>query len=210
MSDVTEYSRSATQHLSMSFSNSITLTSETAVGSSTSIDALRAHFGPLRWRYVSAGSIMRMFAERLGMTIDQFAAHNKAHPEEGWDAECDRAVAVFGRQNFTVIEGRLPHVFVPRAFHVKLVCDPEIRAARRAKDRAGQSVESVIAEIIARDRNDNERYEKIYPGCLWPLEDFDLVVDTGASFPKEVVTKIAAAHSEWREAHANITESLML
>ncbi len=182
--------------------NVITITSETAVGSSTAIAGLKAEFGD-EWQYVSGGSIMRAFAETRGESIEKFAAHNKAHPEDGYDNKCDQKIAELGRRNKTVIEGRLPHVFVPHAFHVLMICPVRVRAGRRlAQDLAkGRAVhfDEVLAEIMKRDQDDNQRYARDYPGCLWPSDQFDLVVSTFDYSKEESLREILSGHTAWQK-----------
>jgi len=178
-------------------SHVITITSETGVGSTTAINGLSERLGGM-WRYVSGGGIMRRFAHELGMTIEAFAAHAREHPERGFDALCDKAMAEYGKQNYTVLEGRLPHVFVPHAFHVRLMCPYGTRAMRRYKDSDGISRKEVERRIRERDQNDRERYDKLYPGWAWPDSDFDCVVPTIGP-PKYVVETILAEHARWQK-----------
>ena len=173
-------------------SDIITITGATGVGTSTALNGLRGALG-MPWRFVSGGSIMREFAVKNAMSIEEFAAHNREHPEEGWDRKCDDMLAAFGRQNFTVIEARLAHAFVPHAFHVLLVCDIATRARRRPAD-----FESALSRILRRDDDDVYRYAKLYPGCLWSVDDFDLVIDTAREVPAAVCKSIIMSHAVWR------------
>ena len=147
---------------------------------------------------------MRAFAAERGLSIEELAARNRAKPEEGYDAKCDKAMEMYGRQNHTVLKGRLPHVFVPHAFHVRLVCPLEIRARRRLADEEWDSLAEVVDRIRKRDADDNERYQVLYSGCLWEDADFDLIVDTNILFPKQVAETIIAAHTAWQKKQQNI------
>jgi cytidylate kinase len=199
-----DYSRDATQP-SWFFSDVITITSHTGVGSTTTLKKLReafAHDG--RKRFVSGGQIMRDVAASLRMTIEEFAAYNKEHPDAGYDKRCDDEIRAYGSQNHTIIEGRLPHAFVPHGFHVKLTCPVSVRAERRACDGEGkQSVLDVLRKIEERDANDDTRYAKLYKGSLWRDQDFNLVLDTSLHVPDQATSKILLAHDEWKRDAAD-------
>lgn len=204
MQDLGPYARMA-QRPEKYASHVITITSQTAVGSSTTLKQLQQK-RPMTWRYLSGGDIMRAFAEQKRMTIEDFAAHNRAHPEEGWDKKCDDTIREFGRQNYTIIEGRLPHAFVPHAFHVELWCDLEVRASRRWEDLKKKppegippSFDRVCALIRQRDEDDRRRYDELYPGWAWQLHDYDLRLNTGILSPEEVCREIMQGHESWRD-----------
>lgn len=174
------------------------MTSETGVGGSTTCALLLKELSKLS-RFVSGGGIMRAVADQKGMTIEDFAAHNKLHPEDGYDSLCDDMIQSFGRHNFFLAEGRLPHVFVPSAFHVLLVCDLKTRTKRRASSPEFKDIpESEVERIIGqRDADDNGRYQKLYPGCLWAPDDYDIVINTSAHSPETTVSLILEAHKGW-------------
>lgn len=180
------------------FSNQFSITSQTAAGKTTCLKGLREKLeGTAPYRWVSGGALMRAKAESLGMTIEEFATFNREHPEEGYDRWLDQTIAVLGQHNWVVCESRLSHVFMPSAFKVLLKCEPMERARRRAKDNDGD-VDKALQKILGRDRDDNERYERLYPGCLWPDSDFDLVIDTThRSDPCQSVNEILESHRSW-------------
>lgn len=180
----------------------ITITSETGVGSSSTIQSIKKELEDRKEtviRYVSGGGIMRAFARSKGMTIEQFAEHNLLYPEEGWDKKCDEAIAAYGRQNHTVIEGRLPHVFAPHGFHVLLECDAHIRAQRRHghPDYAAMTLQDVEHIILKRDADDRDRYDELYPGSLWLPGHYDLMLSTSIYQSVNIAKLILEGHAHW-------------
>lgn len=166
---------------------------------------LQAKLG-LPWRFVSAGDIMRQAAKRHSITIEHLAKLCREDPAQmPEDERCDRMIEDFGRQNYVVAEGRLVHVFVPSAFHVLLTCPLEVRAERRHTDSrdTGLDLEEVTRLIRVRDEDDRARYEKMYPGCLWPSESFNLVIDTRECAPEQVVRAIEIGHTGWVHDNAD-------
>lgn len=179
------------------FRNQISITSKTAVGKTTLLRELKKKLDNLPYRWVSGGALMRARAASLGMTIEEFAVHNHLHPEEGHDRWCDDTIAHFAEHDWVICEGRLPHFFMPRAFKVLLVCNPHTRAARRQGDNSEKPLWQVLRDIEERDRNDAKRYEKLYPECLWPEENFDLVIETDKLSIDGEVELLLGEHRKW-------------
>ena len=186
------------------FKHQIAITGKTGVGSSTTLKNLKATMGTSRWRFVSGGDIMREFAKRLDMTIEEFARMNREHPDRGYDRQCDQMLGDIGRKDNVIVEGRLPHIWVLTAFKVCLVCPIDVRTTRRLKDFPDRSRDEVADLITKRDADDDARYELLYPGCLWPGSDFDLVIDTSEMIPELVTEKILTTHARWVEENVRL------
>lgn len=182
------------------FRHSFTLTGAEATGTSTVSDMLIKTLGPAPYRYVSGGSIMRNFAKSLGMEIHEFAEYNRLHPEKGYDKSCDRWLTTLGgTHDFVVCEGRLPHFFIPKAFHILFVCDEDIRVARRANDK-NMDTETVRTNLRTRETADDIRYAKLYgDGVLWKESQYDMAIDTGLHSPHSIVQQILNRHTEWQK-----------
>jgi cytidylate kinase len=184
-------------------SHLITITGLTGVGTSSTIDKLLEELGETQalWRAVSAGNIMRKFGEDLGMKmIEEFVTYAKLHPEEKYDEKCDAAIEAYGRQNNTLIEGRVPHIIAPKGFHVLLTCPPDIRAQRRQQhDQKYRkySVEKVEELILKRDQDDASRFGKLYPGYEWPKEAYHCSFDTSILEAMNIAKDIFECHAEW-------------
>jgi len=181
-------------------SHSITITSLTGVGASSTVKSLHDQLSPL-WRIVSAGDIMRGYAAEKNMTIEDFAASNRANPAQGYDHRCDADIVSYCKQNHTVTEGRLPHFFAPNAFHVLLTCPTRVCAERRKSDPMYKhlSVEEIERLIIRRDEDDRARFEQLYPGCMWNENDnrFDRVFTTEFISAVSIASNIVICHKAW-------------
>ncbi len=192
-------------------SHVLTITGQSGVGTSTTMKSLEQALGPA-WNYASAGAWMRQKASALGMSIEAFAAFNRENPGRGYDRMCDEAMAAYGRQNYTVIEGRLPHFFAPHSFHVLLTCDYRIRAERRSlhPDFARFDVSDIADQLRKRDRDDETRYAELYGQGLFARELFDVHIDT--IYPQEQMAEfILDRHEEWtdrRSAEGTLADSI--
>lgn len=183
-------------------SHLFTITSLTAAGKSSLIDVMRKEFSlrGIEMDFVSVGAIMRNYATKSGFSsIEAFSKYNRTHPEAGYDQKCDDFIRGIGEKNYQVIEGRLPHVFVPKGFHIFIDCPLDIRAERRWQGQNPDklSLDEIERLIEQRDKNDQARYETLYPGCSWSYGDFDLVIDSSVKTIDEEVKEIFAGWDKW-------------
>lgn len=179
-----------------------TITSLTGAGKSSLIEGLKKEFVSrnIKMNFISVGGIMRNYAKELGFSsVEEFSRYNLKHPEDGHDKKCDASISRIGEKNYQVIEGRLPHIFVPKGFHIILDCPLEIRSKRRYEWQNPDklSFDEVKRLIEQRDKDDRMRYEALYPGCIWPYCDFDLVIDSSVLSIKEEVKAIFAGWNKW-------------
>lgn len=185
----------------MKFEHQISITSQTGVGSSSLLKVLREKLGNQPYRFVSGGSLMRERAKSLGMTIDEFALYNREHPEEGHDLWCDQMIAHMAESDWMICESRLSHHFMPGAFKVLLECSIGIRARRRHADQPDRAFQEVLSEMKERDKNDNLRYELLYPGCIWSPKKFDLRLNTEGTLPSKLADYLLEEHEKWVRKH---------
>lgn len=180
----------------------ITITSLTASGKTSLMEALKIKFKSrkIEMSFTSAGGIMKDIAKDLGFSsIEDFARHNMEYPEDGYDRWCDDRIRKIGENDHQIIEGRLPHIFVPKGFHILLRCPLEVRAWRRyeMQNPDDLSLNEIMLRIIQRDDNDQLRYESLYPGCIWPEYDYDLIIDSSAMTVDEEVRAIIRGWRKW-------------
>ncbi len=143
---------------------------------------------------------MRNYAKELCFSyIENFSQYNRAHPDDGHDRKCDSLVREIGERNYQVIEGRLPHIFVPKGFHIILHCPLEIRSKRRyeGQNPGNLSFDEVKKLIGQRDDDDKSRYELLYPGCIWADSDFDLIINSSSMTVDEEVVAIFRDWERW-------------
>ena len=179
-----------------------TVTSLTAGGKSSLIEGLKTEFAHrnIEMNFISVGAIMRNYARVWGFpSIEDFSGYNRAHPEDGYDKKCDNKVREIGEKNHRVIEGRLPHIFVPKGFHILLHCPLDIRARRRheRQNYDNLSFDETKRLIEQRDSDDNSRYEVLYPGCIWADSDFDSIVNSSTMTVDEEVQAIFRDWERW-------------
>jgi cytidylate kinase len=103
----------------------------------------------------------RTLAEEKGLTLKEVL--EKAAKDDYWDKEVDsRQVFLAKKAESCVLGSRLAIWMLPDAdLKVYLSASPEVRAERIMR-REGGKLEDVTAFTLERDRQDTERYKRIY------------------------------------------------
>jgi cytidylate kinase len=138
-------------------------------------------------------TVSRLVAEKLNLRFINFTFRNLAEEKglslaevmklaaenDSWDREVDsRQVAIARERGGCVLGSRLAIWMLPEAdLKVYLRARPETRTARIVK-REGGGFESVAAFTAERDRQDRERYLRIYNIDNDLYHFADLVIDT--------------------------------
>jgi cytidylate kinase len=153
-------------------------------------------------------TVSRIVAEKLGIRFINFTFRGlaeerkitlkevleKAAVDDSWDRELDtRQVALAREQEGCVLGSRLAIWMLPEAdLKVYLRAAPETRA-RRIVQREGGSLEDVATFTGERDRQDRERYLRIYRIDNDAYHFADMVIDTDNLNPDEIAGLIIDA-----------------
>ncbi|MDO8425083.1 MAG: cytidylate kinase family protein [bacterium] len=170
----------------------ITISGTPGSGKSTAARTLARQLGYAR---VNGGDIYRAEAKRRGMTVNEFGAWLKEHPE--WDEQLDAQLMHEGAARDNVIlEGRLTGLMTKRdgiaALRVWMSASQDTRIGRLAS-RDGGTSEEVRKRLREREESERERYLRTYGLDLSDMSAYDLVVETDARSPDEIVSLIIAA-----------------
>jgi cytidylate kinase len=119
----------------------------------------------------------RSLAEEKGLTLNEVIA--KAAEEDWWDLEVDRRQVEMARKAEGCVLGSRLAVWMLKEADLKvyLKANPETRAKRIVR-REGGLLEDVAALTRERDRQDSERYRRIYQIDNDDYAFVDLTVDT--------------------------------
>jgi cytidylate kinase len=137
----------------------------------------------------------RSLALERGMSLEEVLT--QAAADDSWDREVDqRQLRIAREAGGCVLGSRLAIWMLGEAdLKVYLTAAPETRAKRIVK-REGGTIESVAAFTAERDRQDRERYLRIYNIDNDDYSFADLVVDTDTLDPKGIADLIAAKVKE--------------
>ena len=154
-------------------------------------------------------TVSKIVADRLGLrfinyTFRSLAAEHGislgeilelAAKDDSWDKEVDNRQVLLARENGggCVLGSRLAIWMLEEAdLKVFLTAKPETRAARIVK-REGDDAASVAAFTAERDRQDHERYLRIYNIDNDKFDFVNLVIDTDNLTPDEIAGLIISA-----------------
>lgn len=152
----------------------------------------------------SAGDFFREIAKERGYD-SVLALQQEVHAEGSNDTSVDELVdnrtRTFGEQHDRfVIEGRLCAHMIPQAYNILLLCDDTIRFERIAQ-RENSTFEEIATETKERERLYTEFYKRFYG-----IEDhndpayYDLIIDTSAILPDEIVKQIISTLTQTSHA----------
>ncbi|MDR0525266.1 MAG: cytidylate kinase family protein [Spirochaetaceae bacterium] len=150
-------------------------------------------------------TVSRMVADALGLRFINFTLRNvaaekrmelsevleAAAADEYWDREVDtRQVSLAREKSGCVLGSRLAIWLLPEAdLKVYLKAKSETRAARIRK-REGGELETVEAFTNERDRQDRERFLRMYSIDNDDYTFADLIIDTDDIAPREIAAMI--------------------
>jgi cytidylate kinase len=153
-------------------------------------------------------TVTKLTAERLGLRFINFTFRNLAaeknipleevlrlaETDDYWDREVDSRqieAALDGSETGCVLGSRLAIWLLKQAdLKVYLKADTDVRV-RRLIRREGGSFDSVAAFTTERDARDHDRYLRLYGIDNDDYGFADLVIDSGACTPDEIVSQIA-------------------
>jgi cytidylate kinase len=156
-------------------------------------------------------TVSRLVSERLGLRFINFTFRNlaaekgisleealkQAAVDDSWDREVDRRQTSIAREDGGCVLGSRLAIWMLNEADLKvyLRAAPETRA-RRIAGREGGTIESVAAFTAERDRQDRERYLRIYNIDNDDYGFADLVVDTDSLDPQGIADCIIARLTE--------------
>jgi cytidylate kinase len=137
----------------------------------------------------------RTLAQEKGLDLAKVLS--LAAGDDSWDKEVDsRQVELAREESGCVLGSRLAIWMLPEAdLKVFLTARPETRA-KRIQKREGGSLEKIAAFTAERDKQDRERYIRIYNIDNDDFSFADLVIDTDDTGPAEITELIIAKIKE--------------
>ena len=136
----------------------------------------------------------RQLAAEKGMTLAEVL--EAAKTDDSFDKAVDTRQVELAMQSSCVLGSRLAIWMLKEAdLKVYLLASDEVRA-RRIQNREGGDLAEIAAFTASRDKNDTERYKKLYGIDNTDYAFADLVIDTAKYAPDEIVSQILAEVSK--------------
>ena len=150
-------------------------------------------------------TVSRIIAEVLGLRLINFTFRSlaqergldlaevlkKAALDDSWDREVDsRQVAMAREDSGCVLGSRLAIWMLPEAnLKVFLTASPLVRAGR-IQNREGGNLEKIAEFTASRDKQDSERYMRIYNIDNNDFAFADLIIQTDKMNPTQIVDTV--------------------
>ncbi|MDR1867094.1 MAG: cytidylate kinase family protein [Treponema sp.] len=131
----------------------------------------------------------RNLAQELGLDLSDLL--EKAQQDDSWDKNLDERQVSLARavRNGCVLGSRLAIWLLPEADLKVYLCASALTRVHRIVEREGGDSTHVMSFTMERDRQDRERYKRIY-GIDNDDYSFALVVDTDTMKPPAIVQYI--------------------
>lgn len=147
---------------------------------------------------VVSGSIFRQMAKELGLSLADFGRLAEADPK--YDHLLDERMVNIAREHRDIVlEGRLTAHMLTRngipALRVYLDAPIDVRVAR-VVERELKDLAQARDELLERENSETLRYKQYYGIDIRDKSVYDIVIDTGALRPEEVVQRIVKAVRE--------------
>ena len=149
-------------------------------------------------------TVSSMLARRLGVNLINYTFRNlakdiglslaeiieRAKTDDSYDRQVDGRQVELAMEDSCVLGSRLAVWMLEEAdLKVFLLADEEVRA-RRIQGREGGNLEEIKAFTAMRDREDSQRYQRLYNIDNNDYSFCQLVIDTACHNPEEIVELI--------------------
>lgn len=164
----------------------ITIAGWAGTGKSTTAGMLARELG---YDHYSGGGIFRSYAQEQELSLNELERQAETDPQ--FDTKLDEHQVELGKtKDDFVMESRLGWYFIPDSVKIKLDCDDAVRLERIAT-REEKDIETVERQTKEREESIRLRYKDLY-GIENFMDDdnFDLVINTAASDPVQVLDTI--------------------
>jgi predicted cytidylate kinase len=148
----------------------------------------------LGYRTVISGHLFREMAKELELSLEEFSLRAEKDPK--YDKLIDeRMVGIARNEDDLILEGRLAGQMMRRnavpAFCIFLDAPLDVRT-QRVSGREGVDLQEAMKEMSAREASEVLRYRKFYGIDVTDRSIYDMVIDTGALTPEQVVEMIVS------------------
>ncbi len=181
----------------------ITLTGKPGTGKSSTRRGLSER---LHYESYSSGDFMRQLASERGVDITTSAIMSEQ--DRTLDDIVDTRQREYGEtKDYFVMDGRMGWYVIPQSFKVYLKTDLEIAARRvyegerdnerQATELIAETFEEYLEDMKRRLESEERRYVRYYEVDPFDESNYDLVIDTGALSPSQVVDRIIEGFTAW-------------
>lgn len=182
----------------------ITISGKPGSGKSTISKELASHLG---YTHFSSGDLFRAIAREKKISVDKI--NLLAETDTSIDQMVDQKLRDLGESgDELVIDSRMAWYWIPQSFRVYLNLDLEIAADRiynahnKERFQAEETAKNVTeykSQLETRLKSEAKRYMSLYQQNPYDTSHYDLIIDTYANNPNQVLEIINKKYQEWLE-----------
>ena len=168
----------------------ISITGRLGSGKSTVCKIIHDRYG---YEIFSTGAIQREIAREMG--ISTLELNRLMEQDNGLDNKIDETTARLSRERRDerlIFDSRMAWHFAENTFKIFLTVDPTVAAERvmanpRDAEERYESVEEARDKLVERSQVEQARFRELYGVDYYDYANYNLVVDSSARTPEEIV-----------------------
>ena len=189
----------------------ISITGKLGSGKSTVCNLLKDRYG---FEIYSTGAFQREVAREMGITTLEL--NKRLREDPSLDYVIDDAVkklSIERAQDKLIFDSRMAWHFAEKSFKIFLTIDPREAARRVMLNQRGSEEfyadeKEACEKLIERSQVEQARFMQIYGVDYYDFNNFDLIVDTTARTPEEILGIIMAAYESYVADEASYTRKI--
>lgn len=189
----------------------ISITGKLGSGKSTICNLLKDRYG---FEIYSTGAFQREVAREMGITTLEL--NKRLREDPSLDYVIDDAVkklSIERAQDKLIFDSRMAWHFAEKSFKIFLTIDPREAARRVMLNQRGSeefyaNEDEACEKLIERSQVEQARFMQIYGVDYYDFNNFDLIVDTTARTPDQIIDIIVAAYESYVADEASYTRKI--
>lgn len=186
----------------------ISITGKLGSGKSTVCNLLKERYG---FEIYSTGAFQREVARKMGITTLEL--NKRLREDPSLDYVIDDAVkqlSIERAEDKLIFDSRMAWHFAEKSFKIFLTIDPCEAARRVMLNQRGceefyADEKEACEKLIERSQVEQARFMQIYGVDYYDFNNFDLIVDTTARTPDEIVSIIMSAYESYIQDEQHYT-----
>ena len=184
----------------------ISITGKLGSGKSTVCNLLKDRYG---FEIYSTGAFQREVARSMGITTLELNKRLREDPSLDYVIDDKvKQLSIEKAEEKLIFDSRMAWHFAVKSFKIFLTIDPCEAARRVMKNQRGceefyADEQEACDKLIERSQVEQARFMQIYGVDYYDFNNYDLIVDTTARTPEEIIDIIVAAYESYVADEAN-------